>query len=306
MPLLTKQRVLAAKLEVTSGTPVTLTSGTDGMINAYDVVIDGDIPYNERVAAGAFGRQQSTVGAYAGSLKFKVEAYGSGTAGTAPAWSTVLLEACAMTQASGLFTPISAGASQKSATIAVYEDGGRKMLAGAMGTWTFNAEDGKPGVFEFDFKGVWQPVTDVAMFTPQFSTVIPPRFAGATLTIGAYTPTMSKLSIAYGAKVEMREDVTQTGGYIAAIITDRKVTGKLDPEMTLVASYDAFGAWLAGTTAALSVAFGPSGAGFTIAAPVLQYTGIKEGDRNGKVISNLDFIAAQNGSTPDSEISIQF
>jgi len=306
MPLLTKRRVLAAKIEATPGTPIALTSGTDGMINAYDVVIDGDIPYNERVAQGAFGRQASNVGAYAGSVKFKVEAYGSGTAGTAPPWALVLLEACAMSQAGGLFTPISAGASQSTATIAVYEDGARKMLAGAEGTWTFDAEDGKVGVFNFDFKGIWQPVTDAAMFTPQFATVIPPRFAGATLTVGAFVPKLSKVSIAYGAKVELCQDATQTSGYYRSIITDRKVTGKLDPEMSLVASYDQFGSWLAGTTAALSIAFGASGMGFTIAAPVTQYTGIKEGDRNGKVISNEDFICCQNGSTPDSEITIQF
>ena len=242
----------------------------------------------------------------AGSLKFKVEAVGSGTAGTALAYALVLFEACAMTQSGGLFTPLSASASQQAATMGVYEDGGRGMLAGAMGTWTFNGEDGKIGYFEFDFKGVWQPVTDVTMFTPQFSTVIPPAFAGATLTVGAFSPKLSKVSIAYGAKVEMREDVTNVAGYIALIITDRKVTGKLDPEMSLVASYDQFGIWLAGTPAALSIAYGASGAGFTIAAPVIQYTGIKEGDRNGKVISNEDFICAQNGSTPDSEISIQF
>jgi len=306
MPLLAKRRVLAAKLETTSGTAVTLTSGTDAMINAYDVVIDSEMTYNERVAQGAFGRQAGNTGTRAGSVKFKIEAVGSGTAGTAPGWALVLFEACAMSQSGGLFTPLSASASQKSATIGVYEDGAIKMLVGSMGTWSFNGDDGKIGYFEFDFKGVWIAPVDGAMFTPQSSATIPPAFSGATFTIGAFTPKLSKVSIAYGAKVEMREDVTNAAGFIASIITDRKVTGKLDPETTLVATYDQFGIWLAGTSAALSLAWGASGAGMTIAAPVVQYTGIKEGDRNGKVISNEDFICAQNGSTPDSEISIQF
>jgi hypothetical protein len=305
MPLLKKRRVLAAKLETTAGTPVTLAS-TDCMINAYDVQIDAEIPYHDRTAQGAFGRLPGVVGAYAGSIKFKLEAYGSGAAGTAPAWALVLLESCGMGTATGVFTPVSAASAQKTATIAVYEDGIKKELAGAMGTWSFSGEDGKPGYFEFDYKGVWVPPTDSAMITPLFSTVLPPRFAGATLTIGSYTPTCSKFSIKAGNKVEMREDVTQVSGYIASIITDRYVTGSLDPEATTVATYDAFGTWIAGTTAALTCTIGSGGTGLSIAAPALQYSGVKEGDRNGKVIHNLDFTAAQSGSNVDAEVTITF
>jgi hypothetical protein len=315
MALIKERKVLAAKLESVIGTAATLASGTDAMINAFDVSIDADIPYNERMAPGAFGRQAGNVGAYSGGVKFKMEGYGSGTAGTAPAWATVLLQSCGMSVASGLFSPISAFSAQKSATIAVFEDGIEKKLIGSMGSWSFDGEDGKIGIFSFDYKGVWVPVVDAAMFTPQFlTTVVPPRFAGATLSIGSYTPTAPKIGIKYGTVVEMREDITQASGYVSAVITDRKVTGTLDPETTNVASatgdggaiYDAFGLWLAGTTAAFSLSYGATGTGFTIAAPELQYTGIKEGDRNGKITSNLDWIAAQNGSTVDSELTIQF
>ena len=144
------------------------------------------------------------------------------------------------------------------------------------------------------------------MFTPQFLSVLPPAFQGATFSLGSFSPKLSKVSIALGAKVEMRQDITNAAGLIAAIITDRKVTGKLDPEMTLVASYDQFGIWLAGTPGALTLTFGSGGTGMTIAAPVVQYSAIKEGKRNGLVISNEDFICTQNGSAVDSEVSIQF
>jgi hypothetical protein len=306
MPLLKNRRVLAAKLETTPGTAVTLTSGTDGVINAFDVSIDGDLTYNERMSYGGFGRLAGVTGTQAGSLKFKVEAYGSGTAGTAPAWATVLLPACGMSVSGGAFSPVSAFSAQQACTIAVLEDGIEKKLAGAMGSWTFNGEDGKVPYFEFTFKGVWQAVTTTALFTPQFGTVVPPRFAGATLTIGSYTPQCSKLSIAYGTKVEMREDVTQSSGFVSAVITDRKVTGSLDPEAVVVATYDAFGIWLAGTTAALTCTFGASGTGMTITAPDIQYSQIREGDRNGIVTSDLSFVATQNGSTVDNELSITF
>ena len=250
MPLIKSLRVLAGKLETTPGTGATLVSGTDGIIDAYDVVLEGEISYNERVAAGAFGRQNGSTGTRAGSLKFKVPAVGGGTAGTAPAWASVCFQACAMTLAAGTFAPFSASATQQAATFAVYENGALKKMVGSMGTWTFNGEDGKTPYFEFDFKGVWLAPTDATMFTPQFGSVIPPAFEGATLTLGAFSPKISKVSIAYGAKVEMRQDVTNAAGFIAAIITDRKITGKIDPEMTLVAAYDQFGIWLAGTPGA--------------------------------------------------------
>lgn len=306
MPLLKKRRVLAAKQETTVGTPIALTSGVDEMINAYDVQIDADIGYNERVYEGAFGRQAGVTGTRAGSLKFKIEAAGSGAAGTAPAYALTLLPACGMTTAAGVFSPSSAFGNQKSITIAVYEDGIVKKLVGAMGSWKFDAEDGHVPYFEFDFKGVWASPADATMFTPQFSAVIPPRFTAATLTIGAYTPTCSKISLDYGNKVELREDVTNVTGFISAIIVDRVPKGQLDPEATTIATYDAFGIFTAGTTAALTCTYGSSGTGLTIASPALQYSGIKEGDRNGKVTHNLDFMVLQNGSSPDDELTITY
>jgi hypothetical protein len=306
MPLIKSLRVLAGKLETTPGTGVTLTTGVDGIIDAYDVMIDGEMTYNERVAAGAFGRQTGNVGLHAGSLKFKVPAVGGGTAGTAPAWASVCFESCAMALSAGTFAPFSASATQQAATFGVYENGAIKKLFGAMGTWTFNGEDGKTPYFEFDYKGVWQPPVDGTMFTPQFGTVVPQAFEGATLSFGTLTPRLSKISIAYGATVELRQDAGNAGGYVSAIITGRKTTGKMDPEMTLVAAYDQFGIWIAGTPGALSIAFGAAGAGMTIAAPVCQYTGIKEGDRNGIVTSDGDFQCCQNGSTVDSELTIAF
>lgn len=313
MPLLKNRRVLAAKQETTAGTAIALTSGTDGIINAYDVTIDADIPYNERRAPGGFGRLAGVVGAYAGSIKFKVELYGSGSAGSSPAWATVLLPACGMS-GSPTFSPISAASAQKTVTIAVLEDGLRKTIYGAMGTFTVHLEDGKVGYLEFDFKGIWSPPVDAAMFTPQFTTVIPPRVAAMTLTIGAYTPTASKVTIAMGNVVSYREDLTQASGYIATVITDRKVTGSLDPEATAVSSqtgdetatYDAFGIWTAGTVAQLTCTIGSGGTGCTITLPDLQYQAIKEGERNGKVTSDLEFVGTQNSTTVDSEITIAF
>jgi hypothetical protein len=305
MPLLDRRKILAAALEETPGTGVSVTS-SNVMINAYDIQADGNMPYNERMVEGGFGRQLSNLGAYAGSLKFKIQASGSGTSGTSPSWAEICLASCGMTESDGSWTPVSKWSDQTSATFCVDEDGLQKKFVGAMGTWTFSGDDGQIPYFDFEYKGVWVAPTDQTSFTPSFSSVRPPRFAAATLGFGGYTPTASKFTFAMGNKVDLRQDVTQTAGYISAVINDRKCTGTLDPEQTLTSTYDQYAAWLAGTSAALTMTIGSGGTGFTINAPATQYSKVGTGTRGGIIISPMEFIACLSGSTVDSEMSLVF
>jgi hypothetical protein len=174
-----------------------------------------------------------------------------------------------------------------------------------MGSVTCDFVDGKPSTFSFDFKGVWAAPTDVALLSPTYSAQLPPDFMGATLTIGSYTPLVSKLSIKVANTVELRNDATQATGFISAVITDREITGSLDPEASTVATHDAFGIWLAGTTAALTATVGASGSGFSFGAPALQAKSIKEGDRGGIQTHDQDFVATC-GTTADSELTLTF
>jgi hypothetical protein len=109
-----------------------------------------------------------------------------------------------------------------------------------------------------------------------------------------------------GNKIDLRDSVTAANGYYSALLSDRNPTGKLDPEATLVGTYDWYGKWKAGNAGAL--AMGPVGSvafnRYSLAAPKCIYTGIGEGDRNGIATNDTSFQLAMN--TGDDEISISF
>lgn len=71
-----------------------------------------------------------------------------------------------------------------------------------------------------------------------------------------------------GNEVTMRECATNTSGFHAAIITNRKVKVTGDPEGKLVAAQDRWGALLASNEYALTWDLdGPTNSKITIAAP---------------------------------------
>lgn len=304
MPLIKRNRVLAAKIETTPGTAVSL-SGTDGAFNVYNVSVQYDVPMTARQMQGSFTNFASVPGARSAKVTFSLDHYGSGSAGTPPAWATTFLPACGFVLGTGgTYAPVSTFSSMKALSMGVYEDGLLKQIKGAMGTFKIECEDGKPVRFDFEFTGVYTSVTDVAVIAPTYPTRVPPSFQGATLTVGAYTPIISKLSIDAANVVSLRQDVTSSSGYISAMINDHAFTGSMDAEAALVATYDAFGNWIGGTTAALSCVVGATGDTLTIAAPMLQLTNVQEADRDGTVIHDLQF--ALVGNTANSEITLDF
>lgn len=306
MPLLKDNRILAAKIESVAGTAVSLSASDAGM-NVYNVTFSADIPMSERILQGSMSRLAGIPGARAAKCAFSLDAYGSGSAGTAPVWASTLLPACGFAATTGgSYGLVSSFSAMKCLSMGVYEDGLLKQLHGAMGTFKIAGEDGKPLRFDFEFTGVYTSTTDVALISPTYPSRVPPAFLGATLTIGSYTPVVSKLDIDLGNNVSLRQDVTNAAGYASAAIGARKVSGSCDPEAVLVASYDAYGTWLGGTTAALTVSVGSSGDAINITAPALQLTSVNEGDRDGIQSHDLTFDLLAGSQVANSEIVVDF
>ena len=78
----------------------------------------------------------------------------------------------------------------------------------------------------------------------------------------------------------------------------------MNPESRLVATYDVFGKWLAGTEEALSIVLDDGTDVITFSAPKLQRTNVQEGDRSGLQIDDVSF--ACNPSSGDDEFTIAF
>jgi hypothetical protein len=284
---------------------------TEAGLLAMDVKIDLDIKMTERaINLNTLSQLPPVSGGQSGKVSFKAELKGNGLASyaTIPPALGVYLKGCGMQETlsapSAIYKPASTGV--PSLTIWVWEDGMIKKLKGCRGNVKFSGKVGEPSYAEFDFTGVWDNIVDGAMISPTFEGTIPPALLNAAFTIDSFAGVITSFSLDLGNKVDLRETINGTTGYVSALITGRTATGKVDPEMTLVAAYDWYGKWKSGALAALNV--GPVGGtaynkfGFT--APKCVYKKVGEGDRTGNITADLDFALAMN--TGDDELVLTF
>ncbi len=182
MPLLKRKKVLAAKIETTVGTAESLTAA-DAAFNVYNPMIQANISMEEREGQGGFGYLPAVPGGYGGTVTFRTMLEWDGSS-TEPAWADTFFPACGWVKTIGTYNPTSQepGANVKTLTIAVYEDGVRKTLAGCMGTFVVTLPTGRPGYIDWTFTGVWQAPSDVALISPTYPTVTPLRYAGDWLS----------------------------------------------------------------------------------------------------------------------------
>ena len=174
-----------------------------------------------------------------------------------------------------------------------------------MGTCALVLRAGAVGRVEFDFQGIWDAPTDVALLAPNYPSYVPPRFAGDTFSYASWGPKISECRIDLNNEITLREDPTDASGYIAAHVTGRRITASIDPETPLVATKDIWGMLLAITSGALAVTVGLSGGEqISIDAPAVTITNLKEADRNGLAIERLDLQFNRSADAGDDEISI--
>jgi len=306
-PMMFRRRVL--QLGDEGATKGTAAAG-DTHVYAFDAAINPDDTFIQRRPVGQTGGNlDGVVGARTGAAKFKVELR-SASSTTLNAGVSLLLQAAGFKLATLVYTPSIVEADQKSLTIDMYEDGLLKRLTGGAGNLTMNAEIGGLVYLDCDFKGVWVAPTDVALGTASPAAVVPMRFAASTLTItptalGAYTPKVSKFSLSLNANVILRPDQSKSSGYSYGLITDVDPTIELDLEADNAATHDAYGLWLAGTNAALSMLLQDATTKATIAGAI-QYRTVAEADRDGVLVHNVvaQFVNAANPSVGVPTITI--
>ena len=256
----------------------------------------------------SLGNFKASPGEQIGTLGLRVEMRGDGSAD----WDDgleALFQGCGFSLATKILTPVSAVGSMKTLSFAYYEDGIHKQMAGAMGNVRITGEFGKPAFAEFEFRGVWKAPKDkaISLANPSINNALPMRFANSSFTLagGSYTPYISTLTIDMGNAITMVEDIRQNEAVLHAVITEREPIVTMDAQAELVANYDAFGLWLAGTEAAMSLIINNGTDQITIAIPKLQHRAPQEGDRDGKLTH--EYTAQCNVSSPatgNDEISM--
>ena len=316
--MLTRRRVITARIEAVEGTMETITV-TDAGILASDVKFEADFKTNDRagIMLNTLSNMAPTMGARSASITFKAELKGAGAAYSAtvkPALGTYLrgcgmLETIDVTASNekATYTPASTGL--PSLTIWVYEDGLIKKARGCRGTFKITGKVGEVIYADFTFTGVFDSVVDGAMIAPTFEATVPPVMMGSVLSLDSNTTMVAEsFSIDIANSIQLRTSISAPDGYLSAMLTDRNATGTLNPEMTLVASYDFIGKWKAGNQAALAIGpvTPPSGNynKFNITAPKCVYTKVGESDRNGVMVADLSYKLIMN--TGDDEFQLQF
>lgn len=302
MSLLNKVKVLAAKVETTSGTAESLTA-TEAALNVFNLQFSRTTEFIEREGQAAFTPLTGSKGGAMGQCTFRTEIYGGASA---PLWATTFLPACGFVGTLDVYDPVSEvpGSNVKTITIGAYENGRKKVLRGCAGTFVITLEAGKPCYIDWTFTGIWDAVTDVTILAPTYPTTAPIRYVSATSTIGGYAHKHGTLTIDIGNEVFMREDPTDASGYCGAVITGRRVTGTIDAEAELVATADPYGDLDAFTTGALDINLGSGSNDVNIDAPALQWTGVTDGNRNGLLTDQMTFQLVRSAAAGDDEISI--
>lgn len=259
MPLLTRKRVILAKIETTYGTDPTPTGAANAiLVRNLNVSPQSSQLVGRDVIRPYLGNFEQLMASTHVELDFEVEAAGAGAAGTVPAYGC-LLRACGMSEtvSAGVkvdYKPVSAAF--ESVTLYFNVDGVLHKITGARGDVELSINSSQIPVFKFKFIGIYNSPTDTVLPVVSYSTQQTPLVANSTNTPSfsffAVSPILQELSFQLGNQVDYR---TLIGSQYVQL-TDRKVAGQLTFEANTIAAKDWFAAALASSLGSLSITHG--------------------------------------------------
>ncbi len=243
-----KNALVAAKIETTYGTAVTLAAADAMFVTDFThKMIEGDVVERNNIT-GTMGAQGSVRVSQYDMIEFSVELAGSGSAGVSPRYAP-LIKACGFSEVitastSVVFTPVSSGFS--SLTMGVYykDDAGnnmRQLITGARGTVTLDMGSGGLPQLKFSFTGLYNDPANATGLTGDFSSIPVPKGANKANTpsvtfFGDALPT-GNISINPGVEVKYRNLINLE----SVDILDRK--GSVSVELDMPTTTDAT-AWV--------------------------------------------------------------
>jgi hypothetical protein len=311
--LLVSNEVILLKTEVTYNTDPTPTAGSNALLMSNPQFSSNNLRMNDRGAVrGSIGQLQKVYGGHLAQLTFRVEAKGSGAAGTAPEIGPAL-RSCAMDETivastSVTYQPVST--SHESCTIYYYE-GGRKLhiLTGCRGMVKLGLDAGGILFFDFTFTGHHTQPTDASQPTPTYNSQVPKAALSMAVSINGVTAIVAR-SWAWdlGNKIECGGSVAAADGYGPVIVTGRDVTGQLVIESELDSVLDLEALLVAGTRFAFASGTlgGTAGNRVVVSTPSSStfVTDFSLQESNG--IRGRSIPLAVDDSTSDQELSIIF
>lgn len=307
MALIRRKRVLAAKVEGTVGTAETLTAA-EAAFNCFNTQFQYNIEMEEREGQGGFNYIPSVPGGQQGTITFTTEISYDGA--NIPSWASVFLPACGWVNSAGVFTPKTAppgtAAGVKTLTMAVYEDGKRKIISGAMGSFVIELVSGKIAKINWTFTGKAEAETDLTLLAPTYPTTKASRFAGGYFQHNNVSYCPLNVTVNSGNTVSPLECPTTTNGFKNFYVGNRKPMITCDPLEELIATVDRQTIWTGMTEYEVDIQIPGEAGTIEITAPKAQIVNRQEGDRAGLQSDQLEFQCNRNGATHDEELSINF
>jgi hypothetical protein len=259
MPLLSRKRLILAKIESTYGTDST-PAGTDAiLVRSLEVTpIEADVVSRDLIRP-YLGNSDQLLANVRVNCSFEVELAGSGTAGTAPRYDA-LLKSCGMSgtvvaSTSVTYAPVSSSFS--SCTIIYNVDGVQHKLTGVRGTVTMNCQLGEIPTLQFEMTGIYNAPTDTAQpavtYSAQATPLIFRESSTSAFSFFSYSGCLMSVDFNLANEVVYRELIGCTK---EILITDRKPAGTVVIEAPTIATKDYFALALGSTTGNLTFQHG--------------------------------------------------
>lgn len=300
MPRKMRNTAILAAVETTIGTAATLTAANAILIS------EASVEYEYRNAERNllrpyFGHSGQLVGTRNVKIAFTCEMFGSGTAGTAPAWGSLLL-GCAFAEVTTAsqrveYTPATTGL--KTLTIAYNMDGVTHLALGCMGDVNITMQEGDRPTFQFTFTGIDGGATVAATPATSFTAWAAPLVInsantakvnfGGTYATGAVTGGTALCS--RGFTVNMANEVRFQAmvGCQYVDIADRKPTSSIELELTPAEEVAMRTAINTNTKTSMSLLHGTTaGARVLVFAPQVMRTNPRYSEFEGAALVGMD------------------
>jgi len=297
MPLLSRKRLLLAKLETTVGTDPTPVVGSDAILVRNIEVTPLEVEtVNRELIRPFLGQADQLLAQQRVLVNFEVELAGSGSAGTAPAYGP-LLQACRCTETVVSSTSVTyapnSDATPKSVTIYFNNDGVLHKATGCRGTFTLNAEVGQVPFISFEMTGVFNAPSDVSISAPTYANQADPLVFkngnSSSFQVFSYSGAVQSLSFELANEVIYRELV---GGTKSIDVVNRAPSGECVIEATTIATKDFFTAATGSSTGNLTFQHGSTAGNIvTFTAGQIDLGGPSYSDQDGIQMLTLPYIA---------------
>ncbi|NBS67766.1 hypothetical protein EBT31_02490 [bacterium] len=311
MPLLSRRQLLLAELEVTYGTDPTPTAGSNAILvrNIEVTPLEAETVSRELIRP-YLGQSEQLLAQTRVLINFEVELAGSGTAGTAPAYGP-LLRACSFTETvsagvSVTYEPNS-DAAPKSVTIYFNNDGVLHKATGCRGTFSLNGAVGEIPTIAFEFTGIYNTPTDVALGSPTYANQADPVVFKQGNTSGfqvfSYAGCLQSFSLELANEIVYRELVGCTK---EVLITNRAPAGEVMIEAVPVGTHNFFTDATGNSTGNLTFQHGQTAGNIvTFTAGQIDLGNPSYSDEDGIQMLTLPYIATPTDSGND-EMEIVF